>query len=95
MPKSAKPTRGTIMAKMNLYVVYDKIAGECGPVFEAKNDGVAMRQYRHLINENPTVVQDDFSLMQVGTIDKESMIIEPLQLLLDLENKELEEVVNE
>lgn len=95
MPKSAKPTRGTIMAKMNLYVVYDKIAGECGPVFEAKNDGVAMRQYRHLINENPTVVQDDFSLMQVGTIDKESMIIEPLQLLLDLEVKELEEVVNE
>lgn len=83
------------MAKMNLYVVYDKIAGECGPVFEAKNDGVAMRQYRNLINENPTVVQDDFSLMQVGTIDKESMIIEPLQLLLDLEVKELEEVVNE
>lgn len=83
------------MAKMNLYVVYDKIAGECGPVFEAKNDGVAMRQYRHLINENPTVIQDDFSLMQVGTIDKESMIIEPGQLLFGLENKEFEEVVNE
>ena len=83
------------MVKMNLYVVYDKIAGECGPVFEAKNDGVAMRQYRHLINENPTFIQDDFSLMQVGTIDRESMIIEPGQLLLDLENKEFEEVVNE
>jgi hypothetical protein len=82
------------MAKMNLYVVYDKIAGECGPVFEAKNDGVAMRQYRHLINENPTVIQDDFSLIQVGTIDKESMIIEPGQdyhVLIDLEVKELEE----
>jgi len=83
------------MAKMNLYVVYDKIAGECGPVFEAKNDGVAMRQYRHLINENPTVDQDDFSLMKVGKIDKESMIIEPGQLLLDFEVKELEEVENE
>ena len=95
MPKSAKPTRGTIMAKMNLYVVYDKIAGECGPVFEAKNDGVAWRQYRYLINENPTIVQDDFSLVKVGTIDMESMIIEPGQILLDLEVKGLEEVVNE
>ena len=83
------------MEKMDLYVVYDKIAGECGPVFEAKNDGVAMRQYRHLINEFPIVVQEDFSLMQVGTIDKESMIIEPGQILIDLEGKGLEEVVNE
>lgn len=72
--------------KMNLYVVYDKIAGECGPVFEAKNDAVALRQYRHLVASNPGFVQDDFELMQVGTMDKETMVIEPGQLLLKLDS---------
>jgi hypothetical protein len=61
--------------KMNLYVVFDKIAGECGPVFEAKNDAVALRQYRHLVASNPGFVQDDFELMQVGTMDKETAVI--------------------
>lgn len=72
--------------KMNLYVVFDKIAGECGPVFEAKNDAVALRQYRHLVASNPGFVQDDFELMQVGTMDKETMVIEPGQLLLKLDS---------
>lgn len=72
--------------KMNLYVVYDKIAGECGPVFEAKNDAVALRQYRHLVSSNPGFVQDDFELMQVGTMNKETMVIEPGQLLLKLDS---------
>jgi hypothetical protein len=72
--------------KVNLYVVYDKIAGECGPVFEAKNDAVALRQYRHLVASNPGFVQDDFELMQVGTMDKETAVIEPGQLLLKLDS---------
>ena len=32
------------MAKVNLYVIYDTVAGECGPVYSAVNDGVAVRQ---------------------------------------------------
>jgi len=81
------------MSKMNLYVVYDKIAGECGPVFEAKNDAVARRQYNHLVSSNPGIVQEDFELMQVGVIDKEKITIEPGQMLLALDVSE--ELVNE
>ena len=38
---------------MNLYVIYDRVAQESGPVFEAKNDGIAVRQMRNLLSENP------------------------------------------
>ena len=30
----------------NMYVVYDRVAEESGPIFEAKNDGTAARAAR-------------------------------------------------
>ena len=58
-----------------LYVVRDLVAGEAGPVFTAKNDGVAIRQTCMLLHDCIDV--NDYALFQVGTIDTEEMEIQP------------------
>lgn len=53
---------------LNLYVVYDKIAAEAGPVYTAKNDAVARRMYAGLIADtgiNPA----DYQLIHVAAYD--------------------------
>lgn len=54
-----------------MYVVYDNEAKECGPIFEAKNDAVAMRNFRNLV-EKSNISPDIFGLFCVGLIDTES-----------------------
>lgn len=53
-----------------LYVIYDKLAEESGPIFTAKNDMVALRQYSHLIKDVEN--QNDYSLECVGVYDPRS-----------------------
>ena len=48
---------------MKLYTIYDKLAGEHGPIFEAKNDLVAARSFAHALKGAPDV---DYDLFQVG-----------------------------
>lgn len=57
-----------------LYSIYDKIAQEAGPVFEAKNDLVAARGFRLGIpkNTNPA----EFTLFCIG-----SMSHDPIKLI--------------
>ena len=45
--------------KVNIYTIYDKVSEECGPVFQAKNDVVAHRAFKHLISDTPNVNLDD------------------------------------
>jgi uncharacterized protein YehS (DUF1456 family) len=56
---------------MNMYVVYDRVAKESGPVFEAKNDDVALRKLRHEFESAKVDIQDDMKLYRVGIIDHE------------------------
>ena len=63
------------MAIAKLYVVRDLVAGEAGPVFTAKNDGIAIRQTCQLLHGCIDV--NDYALYQVGTIDTEEMEILP------------------
>ena len=51
-----------------LYTIYDKVAQETGPLFEAKSDAVASRSARNLLSEVQNV--DDFKLLRVGYSDK-------------------------
>ena len=51
-----------------LYTIYDKVAQETGPLFEAKSDAVASRSARNLLSEVQAV--DDFKLLRVGYSDK-------------------------
>lgn len=62
--------------RIGLYVVYDDVANECGPIGEAVNDGVAMRNFRSAMAN--TKDKADFKLYYVGELDKEKAIIHPL-----------------
>lgn len=48
---------------MILYVIYDKIADEFGPILEAKNDMVAARSYASVVKPN---MAHDYDLYAVG-----------------------------
>lgn len=73
------------MATMMLYTVYDRVAEEAGPCFLAVNDGVAVRQYRRLVEESQVVTQEEYQLFRVGSYDSKSMEIhaeDPVRILV-------------
>lgn len=53
---------------MNLYTVYDKVAEESGPLYEAKNDAVALRMVLKYLADNP-----DYELFCVGEYNHDIM----------------------
>lgn len=60
---------------MILYSIKDKIANEFGPIFQAKNDGVAKRMYSQTLQGDHVVYADDYSLWSVGEFDVETGVI--------------------
>ena len=63
----------------NMYVVYDRVAEESGPIFEAKNDGTAARAARELVAALRALRRTSFSFWKLGTIDHEKNVIAPLR----------------
>ena len=61
------------MAEVKLYSIRDLVAGECGPIFTAKNDGVAIRQVCAMMHDVVDVA--DYALYCVGTFDTEEMVL--------------------
>lgn len=55
-----------------LYVIEDKVAEQFGPVFEALNDGVALRQFRIALEKSSFV--SDFSLICIGYVNEQMSI---------------------
>lgn len=55
--------------KYGIYTIYDEAADEFGPVFTAKNDAVAKRQFQQILKgvEYPA----EFGLFKVGDFDSE------------------------
>ena len=55
--------------KYGIYTIYDEAADEFGPVFTAKNDAVAQRQFQQILKgvEYPA----EFGLYKVGDFDSE------------------------
>lgn len=62
---------------MKLYVIYDRAAEECGPVYEAKNDQVAIRQFKQVMEKAIAGAWDEFWLYSVGELDTKTMRIIP------------------
>lgn len=54
---------------MNLYVVYDRLAEESGPVFEAKSDAVAVRAFNNMMAKSDAGTVGEFALFCMGSID--------------------------
>lgn len=55
---------------MRLYTIYDKVAQESGPLFEAKNDTVAIRMYNGV---NFPGNREDYQLYYLGDYSHDPM----------------------
>lgn len=64
---------------MKIYAIYDKIAEESGPLFQAKNDLIAVRNTKNMLMQNGVTVPDDYILYHLGEYDTESMELTVLQ----------------
>lgn len=56
---------------IGLYVVRDIIADDIGPVFQAKNDGVAVRSFRGLLKDVVNI--DEYELIRIGHLERDTM----------------------
>ena len=64
----------------NIYTIYDKVSKECGPVFQAKNFGVAKRYVEDMVKNNP-IKLDEYALYQIASFDTESCKLVSLSIL--------------
>lgn len=58
-----------------LYVIFDRTAEEASPPFEAVNDGIALRNFRNLMEKSPAYQRADFRLYKIADYDSKSMAI--------------------
>lgn len=63
--------------RMNMYVVVDKVAEESGPIFEAKNHGVAIRSYNQITSKSK-VPSNEYSLLCLGIFDHDNNKMYPI-----------------
>lgn len=62
--------------KHGIYVIYDKVAEESGPMFEAVNNGIALRMACNTLKPLPPQLCEDYQLVKIGEYDTKSMQIE-------------------
>ena len=62
----------------NIYTIRDKVAEEVGPLFQAKNDAVAIRQFKQLIkdSENP----EEYELLFLGDFNDQTIELETVKV---------------
>ena len=58
-----------MLEQISMYTIYDRVAEESAPPFCAKNDAVARRMFKDLLNSMATENIDDFELYYVGYYD--------------------------
>lgn len=54
--------------KVRLYSVFDRVAMEYSPAFEAINDGVALRMFADHVKDNPHA--EDYKVLCIGEFDR-------------------------
>lgn len=67
---------------MRMYVVYDSLAEEAGPIFTAPNDKVAHRQFKNVLDK--VLVKEEYKLFFLGEFDPHGMgiaAVEPTEIL--------------
>lgn len=71
---------------VNVYAILDDAVDESGPLFEAPNHKVAIRNFKMLLEKIPEYQHGDYHLYQVGTYDAGTMKIKeciPFQVDID------------
>lgn len=74
--------------RMSLYVVRDTVLEQSWNIAEAKNDGVAVRNFQKLVHDQD--FEEDFVLLHVGYFDHdkdEGSFIPPRQVEVTLETE--------
>lgn len=61
---------------MKVYSIFDRVAKECGPLFTAKNDDVAVRNFNNLLVSERVCNHSDYMLYCLGEFDPEKPILE-------------------
>lgn len=60
----------------NIYTIYDTVAQEAGPIFEAKNDAIANRAVYQLIKSQGIRI-NEYKLLNIGYINTENAELVP------------------
>ena len=60
-----------------LYVMYDMVAKEAGPIWSSRNDGVATRAFRALLRTVSPENRKDFKLFRVATYNVVDVTLKP------------------
>lgn len=70
---------------MRIYAVRDTLAEETGPIFEAKNDAVASRKFKMLVDGSKVNIAE-LRLYVFGEIDHEtdSLMAYPVPKIVDM-----------
>nr|QJB18856.1 MAG: nonstructural protein [Microvirus sp.] len=77
--------------KMYLYSVKDRLADEFAPLFEAKNDAIALRVHATMMAKVPGLILSDFELYKLGHYDSTNALVEGYEtpLLINQVTKEV------
>lgn len=67
------------MLCVGLYTVFDRVANEAGPIFAAKNDAVAVRAARNLMDQDSIVREEEYQLYKVGNYYPEEVRVEGME----------------
>nr|QJB19845.1 MAG: nonstructural protein [Microvirus sp.] len=59
----------------NLYSFKDVVADRYGPLFHARNNGVALRNFKKLVNDVDLSSKNDFQLYHMGKWDEVTGLI--------------------
>ena len=78
--------------KTYVYCIFDKVANEGGPLFQAKNDAVALRQFQMMREGlHKEVRPDDFKLFRLGFYDSDTLSLHgqpEVEIFLQTEGEE-------
>lgn len=62
--------------KVGVYSIYDKVAKYYLPIFESRNDNVAIREFKNSIKQNPFANLSEYLLVRLGTVERDSSEVE-------------------
>lgn len=74
-----------------LYTIRDKVAEESGPIFQAKNDAIASRQFQQVISKSES--PRDYVLIRIGEFETERTLLTALQVPEEVELSVNSEVI--
>lgn len=70
--------------RMGLYTIFDRLAEQSGPIFEAANDAVANRQYRSLMDGAQVGQPQEYQLLKIGYLEHDTCLLEPVSPAVDV-----------